>query len=96
MDNGTNFIGARNDILKLKPLLERKETDDSIFNFVAARHELGNDPPLYPHFGGFWEAAVKRMKHHIRRLVGTQVPSMEEFNSYIVQKRKNSQFSAPR
>ena len=86
MDNGTNFIGARNDIMKLQPLLERKETDYSFFNYVAARHELRNDPLLSPHFRGFSEAAVKRMKLHIRRVIGTQVPSMEEFDSDLVQK----------
>ena len=25
------------------------------------------------------------MKHHLRRLAGTQLPTMEEFNSYLVQ-----------
>ena len=42
-------------------------------------------PPRSPHFEGLWEAAVKRMKHHLRRVVATKIPTMVEFNTYFVQ-----------
>ena len=55
-----------------KPSLNAKKTDDSIFNYVS---QLGMDwvtiHPRSPHFGGLWEAAVNRMKHQLRRVVGT-------------------------
>jgi len=35
-------------------------------------------PPHAPHFGGFWEAAVKSMKYHLRRTLGSHVATYEE------------------
>lgn len=36
------------------------------------------NPPATPHFGGLWEAAVKSMKHHLKRVIGTQILNFEE------------------
>ncbi|XP_058840959.1 uncharacterized protein LOC131696437 [Topomyia yanbarensis] len=33
----------------------------------------------HPHFGGVWEAAVKSLKHHLRRTTGNSVLSQDEF-----------------
>ena len=35
-------------------------------------------PPYGPHFGGLREAAVKSMKFHLRRTLGSQVATYEE------------------
>ena len=40
-------------------------------------------PPRTPHFGGLWESAIKRMKHHLRRTVGNQILSQEELSTYV-------------
>ena len=83
-DNATNFIGARNDLLKIQDLLEKGK--QSIRSFGS---EHGTEwvmiPPRAPHFGGLWEAAVKRMKHHLRRSVGTHVLTYEELSNYLCQ-----------
>lgn len=41
-------------------------------------------PPSAPHFGGIWEAGVKSVKYHLRRVMKTQVFTNEEFNTLII------------
>ena len=84
-DNGTNFIGARNDLLKLKEVFESKNKD-SVVSFAEQRGpEWVTIPARAPHFGGIWEAAVKSMKHHLRRVVGTQILHYEELSTILCQ-----------
>ena len=42
-------------------------------------------PPRSPQFGELWEAVVKSMKHHLRRIVGVQILSLEELNILVIQ-----------
>ena len=43
------------------------------------------NPERAPHFGGLWEAAVKSMKYHLKRVVGEQKFTFEEFNTLLCQ-----------
>ncbi|XP_024883564.1 uncharacterized protein LOC112462164, partial [Temnothorax curvispinosus] len=43
------------------------------------------NPPSAPHFVGLWEAGVKTFKTHLRRTVGDQVLSIEEFTTVLAQ-----------
>ncbi|XP_076301703.1 uncharacterized protein LOC143219714 [Lasioglossum baleicum] len=59
-DNGTNFVGSRNQIMELQALIWSEEFNNTI------QHTLSNDninwhfsPPRSPHFGGLWEAAIE-------------------------------------
>ena len=54
-DNGTNFIGARNELTALQELL------NTGCGLLAASRgvEWVTIPPRSPHFGGLWEAASK-------------------------------------
>ncbi|GBM75535.1 Fatty acyl-CoA reductase wat [Araneus ventricosus] len=41
--------------------------------------------PSAPHFGDLWKAAVKSMKHHLKRAIGSQVLTQEEFLTVLVE-----------
>lgn len=68
-DNGTTFIGANkkmnaeiSEIMKKNP-----EFKTQIINSGTQWHFI---PPATPHFGGIWEAGVKSMKFHLKRVIG--------------------------
>ncbi len=72
-DNGSNFIGAREDIRELQRLTGSRSTKEAIQHF-SSQHaiEWKMIPPRAPHFGGLWEAAVKSMKIHLRKTTKVQ------------------------
>ena len=42
-------------------------------------------PPPAPHMGGIWKAAVKSIKHHLRRIIGTSTLTFEEMTTLLCQ-----------
>ncbi|XP_041975756.1 uncharacterized protein LOC121730680 [Aricia agestis] len=46
-------------------------------------------PPGAPHFGGLWEAGVKSVKGHLKRVVGESCLTFEEFGTLITQVEVN-------
>nr|XP_033202459.1 uncharacterized protein LOC117163846 [Bombus vancouverensis nearcticus] len=70
-DNGTNFVGANNELRELRNLLQSDDHKVKVQSFLADRRiEWLFSPPNSPHFGGLWEAAVKTFKRHFRRVAG--------------------------
>ncbi|XP_076289812.1 uncharacterized protein LOC143213643 [Lasioglossum baleicum] len=55
----------------------------SIRRSLQGRHFLEIQPPSTPHFGGIWEAAVKSVKHHLRRIIGEQRLTFEELTTLL-------------
>jgi len=67
-DNGINFVGAEKEI---KRIILDKESVESISNYASHQGiKFHFVPPCSPHMGGLWEAGVKSMKYHLRRVVG--------------------------
>lgn len=78
-DNGTTFAGANKELRTayhqalLDPdFLNSTATDKISWKFI---------PPHAPHFGGLWEAGVKSVKHHLRRVLGSHTLTFEEFST---------------
>jgi transposase InsO family protein len=73
-DNGTNFQGASNQLHEVYKMLQSSSQMARVQDFLATE---GCDwkfiPPHGPHFGGLREAAVKSMKHHLRRTLGSHI-----------------------
>ena len=81
-DHGTNFVGARSELLELYNFLNLPSTDSAISDCLLAKkitwHHI---PERAPHFGGIWEAVVKSAKHHLKRIVGPIKLTFEELTT---------------
>ncbi|XP_071639980.1 uncharacterized protein [Temnothorax longispinosus] len=73
-DCGTNFVGAAQELEQHMCHAAERERIKWSFNLPSA-----------PHFGGLWESSVKSCKTHLRRMVGDQTLSTEEFTTVLVQ-----------
>ena len=65
------------------------ESSDYMQKLVVSLADEGTswsfNAPGAPHFGGIWEAAVKSVKHHLRRVLGTHKLTFEEFYTLLKQ-----------
>ena len=85
-DNGSNFRGAANDLKELYKLLQTEEWTAELRAFFLSSHITWHFiPERAPHFGGLWEAAVKSAKYHLKRVVGEQKLTYEEFSTVTAQ-----------
>lgn len=85
-DNGTNFVGANNDLRELRELLKSDDHREKVQSFLAEKQiEWHFIPPQAPHFGGLWEAAVKSFKHNLKRVAGADLFTYENFNTLIIE-----------
>ncbi|XP_036151070.1 uncharacterized protein LOC118648763 [Monomorium pharaonis] len=85
-DNGTNFIGANNQLREWYALYESAEFKTQINEFATTNKISWHfNPPLSPHFGGIWEAAVKSFKHHFKRVIGDRLFTYEELNTLAIE-----------
>ena len=85
-DNGTNFVGAKNDLAELYRFLSTDTTTTAINSYLLNLRITWHCIPEHaPHFGGLWEVAVKSTKFHLRRVVGSQRLDYEEFSTIAMQ-----------
>ena len=80
-DNGTNVVGVEKE---LKETILERESAENISNFATQQginfHFI---PPCSPRMGGIWEAGVKTMKFHLRRVARNVKLTFEEFYTLI-------------
>jgi Pao retrotransposon peptidase/Family of unknown function (DUF5641)/Integrase zinc binding domain len=82
-DNGTNFRGASNKMdLDLKKAIQQatNEAAKSVANDGTSWKFI---PVASPHFGGIWEAGVKSVKGHLKRIIGDTLLTYEEFSTVL-------------
>ena len=86
-DNGGSFVGARNKYNRLQAILKDQQGEDDIRHFLATQHSISwhNIPAFSPHMGGLWEAAVKSMKTHLRRVMGVRRFTFEQLTTLTCQ-----------
>ena len=85
-DNGTNFIGARNQLQDLYKFLSLPSTQDAAKDFLLEqRVQWHFIPDRAPHFGGIWESGVKSAKHCLKRTIGNTMMTFEELTTIFCQ-----------
>ena len=83
-DNATNFQGADKELQGMfgrasafyKEVAPILANDGTNWTFI---------PPSAPHYGGLWEAGVKSVKHHLKRVVGDHTLTFEELSTVLVE-----------
>ncbi|XP_055591256.1 uncharacterized protein LOC129743296 [Uranotaenia lowii] len=84
-DNGTNFVGARNQLQQLMQNLGSSEFHREINSRCSEKGiQWHFNPPAAPHFGGLWEAAVRSAKQHLLKVLGENAASYEDLNTLFI------------
>ena len=70
----------------LVDFLEECKRQGTISEFCSAQNiQWKFIPECAPHFGGLWEAAVKSMKIHLKRVIADTKLTFEEFSTVLTQ-----------
>jgi hypothetical protein len=85
-DNGTNFVGANNHLQQVR---SRQVTSQALTSALIPDLELDQikwhfNPPAAPAQGGVWEACVKLVKTHLKKIVTDDSLTWETFESLLV------------
>ncbi|XP_063931166.1 uncharacterized protein LOC135143218 [Zophobas morio] len=84
-DNGTTFVGSNRHLKELYQLFQTKSFKDVVVGNLSNLGITWNFiPPNAPHMGGLWEAAVKSIKGHIRRVLNNTLLNYEEMNTVLI------------
>lgn len=83
-DNASTFKGACNELKRLHDLFHSKECNDVVKYFCSSNLIQFKFIPSYsPEFGGLWEAGVKSVKYHLKRIVTNVTLTFEELYTVI-------------
>ncbi|XP_043642439.1 uncharacterized protein LOC122612720 [Drosophila teissieri] len=85
-DNGTIFHGGKRTLDDMRRLAIQQAKDEELAGFFANEgiswHFI---PPSAPHFGGMWEAGVRSIKLHMKRILGSKALTFEELSTVLTQ-----------
>lgn len=79
-DNGTSFVGAEKEIARA---YKKWQEDGTIDGIARKGTRWIFMTPAAAHQGGIYEAAVKSMKHHLKRIVGARTMEYVQFGTLL-------------
>ncbi|XP_026316034.1 uncharacterized protein LOC113227357 [Hyposmocoma kahamanoa] len=82
-DCGTNFIGAAKLLRKEFEHFKQILSPEFFTEIGKLEVEWHFNAPVWPNAGGLWEAAVKSLKYHLKRVLGDQKLTYEEFSTLL-------------
>jgi len=85
-DNATNFHGAHRKIYELHQSWIKLPKSAQVSHYLTQSSiEWHFIPPSSPHFGGLWEAGIRSVKYHLKRVLEEAVLTFEEFSTLPTQ-----------
>lgn len=81
-DNATNFVGAQR---LFAEMIGSWQHEDFLQRLTTLQTEWVFITPSAPHQGGLWEAAVRRMKFHLKRVIGAQLLTSDAYRTILAQ-----------
>ncbi|KAL4131322.1 hypothetical protein QTP88_008654 [Uroleucon formosanum] len=78
-DCDTNDVGAAR---KLKVLFKEEATQEALNSKTECQWKF--NPPTAPHFEGIWEEAIKSSKTRLKKVIGSQVFTMERLTTLVI------------
>jgi len=79
-DGGKNFAGATNEMVEFSKFIYLTQYQNKTEQFLTAYQiNYHLNPPCSPHHGGLYEAGVKSMKNHLKRVIENRHLSIKEF-----------------
>ncbi|XP_058983975.1 uncharacterized protein LOC131804796 [Musca domestica] len=84
-DCGTNFVGASKELKVLHNKNKNSIPEDLIHSLSQNSTTWHFIPPASPNFGGLWEAGVKSVKYHLKRITNDRNLTFEELTTLLCQ-----------
>lgn len=84
-DNGTTFVGAKNELDEDYQIIKEKLEPELADIIIKDNVQWSFIPPHAPHWGGIWEAGIKSMKYHLRRMLGESIHTFEEYTTMLAE-----------
>ncbi|KAL0803434.1 hypothetical protein ABMA28_017281 [Loxostege sticticalis] len=85
-DNAAYYKGANNVMKELYEMFNTTAHHNSVMDYANSERISFNFIPSYsPVFAGLWEAGIKSIKHHMKRVIGNTVLTYEEMYTVVVQ-----------
>ncbi|XP_055912003.1 uncharacterized protein LOC129946017 [Eupeodes corollae] len=83
-DCGKNFVGANTELQRMmkSAKIDWKQITTTTTNVGTKWNFI---PPASPHFGGLWEAGVKSVKFHLKRVVRNETLTFEELSTLLTE-----------
>lgn len=84
-DNGTNFVGAEKE---LRDMFDKAKSElpQEIEQALTLKNTKWHFiPPHAPNFGGLWEAGVRCVKSHLKKVIGDSTLTFEELSTLLSQ-----------
>jgi len=85
-DCGTNFVGASKKLGEIAELYSLPAKKGQVSNYLMDQEINWHfNPPGAPHMGGLWEAGIKSIKSHLKRVIGETPLTFEEMYTLLTQ-----------
>lgn len=81
-DNATTFVGSNKELKEALQKWHTKKSEKALNYFGTSWRFMTAGAP---HQGGIYEAGVKSTKHHLRRVIGNQCWTYEQYLTFLIE-----------